>query len=84
MSGEDRARKKFAVLMLVEPRAFEVEQRNAGKVRERERVDRELGERLVGRRVGLVVEKMHRAIPDLDKVDVAGNSAFSSRTFQRG
>jgi hypothetical protein len=30
---EDRARKKFAILVLVEPCAFEVEERNAGEVR---------------------------------------------------
>ena len=46
--------------MLVEPRALEIEQRDAGQVRKRERVDRELRERLVGRRVGLVVEDVDR------------------------
>ena len=45
-------------------------------MRECERVDRELGERFICRRVGFVVEKMHGAVLDLDKVDVAGNDAF--------
>jgi hypothetical protein len=62
--------------MLIEPRALEIEQRNASQVRERERVDRQLRERLVGDRVGLVVEKMHGAIPDLEEVDMAGNDAI--------
>ena len=65
--------------MLIEPRAFKIEQRNAGQVRERERVDRQLRERLVRGGVGLVVEKMHGAVPDLEEVDVAGNDAFVTR-----
>ena len=73
---EDRARKKFAILVLVEPRALEIEQRDAGQVRKRERVDRELRERLVGRRIGLVVEYVDRSVSNLDEIDVAGDDAF--------
>src|SRR5579863_5862548 len=72
-------RKELAILVLVKPRALEIEQWNSGQVRERERADRQLRERLICRRFGLVVEKMHRAIPDLEKVDVAGNDAFVTR-----
>ena len=73
---EDRARKKFAILVLVEPRALEIEQRDAGQVRKRERVDRKLCERPVGRRIGLVVEYVDRSVSNLNEIDVAGDDAF--------
>ena len=68
--------------MLIEPRALEIEQRNAGQLRERERVDRQLREWPVGRGIGLVVEKMHSAIPHLEEVDMAGDDPFAFRDFR--
>ena len=65
---EKCARETFAILVLIEPSAFEIEQRDAGKVRERERVDRELRERLIGGRIGLVVEYVDGAVSDLEKI----------------
>jgi hypothetical protein len=44
---------------------------NAGQAGKRERVDRELGNRLVGPRVGFIVEDVHGAVSDLDKINVA-------------
>ena len=73
LAGEDGAREKFAVLALVEPRALEIEERDAGQVRERERIEGELGERLPGGRVGFVVEDVNCAVADLQEVDMAGD-----------
>ena len=56
--GEHRAREKFAVLVLVEPGALDVEQAKPG---ERNGIDGAPRERAVGAGVGLVVEDMHRA-----------------------
>ena len=54
---EERAGKELAVLLLVEPGALDVEEPEAGDAaRERERVDRELRDWLVGASVRLVVE----------------------------
>src|SRR5208283_5971770 len=75
LAGEDGAREQFAVLALIEPRALEIEERDAGQVRERERIEGELGERLPGGRVGFVVENVDRAVPDLQEVDMAGDRA---------
>ena len=47
LAGEHGAREKLAVLALVEPRAFEIEEWDAREVREGESVRRELRERLV-------------------------------------
>ena len=79
---KDRAWKEFAVLMLVKPRAFKVEQRNAGEMRKRQRVDRELRERLVGGRIGLVVEYVNGAVADLNEIDVAGNRTLLAVQFE--
>ena len=73
LAREDGAREELAVLALVEPRALEIEERNAGQVREGERIEGELGERLPGGRVGLVVENVDRAVADLQEVDMAGD-----------
>jgi hypothetical protein len=73
---EDFAREELAMLMLIEPRALEIERRNAGELRERECVDRRLRERLVGDRAGLIVEDVDRAIAHLHEIDVAGDSAL--------
>ena len=70
------ARKKFAILLLIEPGAFEIEQRDAGELRERKRVNRKLREGLVGGRVGFVIEDVDRAISDLETVDVAGDDTL--------
>jgi len=42
-----------------------------GEAGERERIDRELGNWFVCPCVGLVVEDVHGAVPDLEKIDVA-------------
>ena len=73
---EQRARKELVVFFLVEPGAFEVEELQAGHADgERERVDRELRDRLVGARIGLVIEDVDGVVPDLQKVDMAGDGA---------
>ena len=83
MCCKQRARKKFAVLLLVEPRALDVEQLEARhEPRERERVDRELRDRLVGARIRLVIEDVHGAVAHLQKVDVAGDRSLG-RTHPR-
>jgi hypothetical protein len=72
---EELAGKKFAVFVLVEPRAFDVEKPDAGEAGDRERVDRELSDRLVRTRIRFVVQDVHGAVSDLDKIDVAGDHA---------
>jgi hypothetical protein len=42
-------------------------------VARRQRVDRELGDGFVRPRIWLVVEDVHCAVPDLEKIDVAGD-----------
>lgn len=72
---ERRPREEFAVFLLVEPRALDVEEPEARhQARERERIDHELSDRLIGARVGFVIEDMHRAIPHLQEVHVAGGT----------
>ena len=46
LGREDGAGEELAVLALVEPRALEIKQWDAGQVREGERIESELGERL--------------------------------------
>ena len=79
--SEHRAREKFAVLVLVEPGAFDVEKAKPGEPGQCEGIDGELGERPVGAGVGLVVENMHRAVPHLQKVDMAGDGLVVRRTL---
>ena len=79
--GEHRAREEFAVLLLVEPRAFDVEQTKPGEPGECQGIDGELRERAVGAGVWFVVEDMHRAIADLQKVDMAGDGLVVRCTF---
>jgi hypothetical protein len=73
---EERPRKKLAILVLVEPRTFNVEELEtrhaAGKW---QGVDGELRDRLIRPGVGFVVEDVHRAIPDLQKINMAGEVA---------
>jgi hypothetical protein len=52
---QKRARKELAILLLVEPRAFDIEESQARELSEREGVDHELGNRMVGTGAGLVV-----------------------------
>ena len=75
LSRQQRSRKKFAILLLVEPRAFDIEQAQAGQPSERKRIQGQLRDRFIGARVGLVVEDVHRAVADLDEIDVAGEDA---------
>ena len=73
---EKRARKKLVVFLLVEPGAFDVEEFQARHADgERERIDRELRDRLVGARIGFVIEDVHGVVADLQKVDVARDAA---------
>ena len=72
VSGSEQfAREKFAVFVLVEPRALDVEQLEACEVCERERVDGELRNRPTGPSGGLVVEDMNGTVSDLQEVYVA-------------
>ena len=76
MLGEKRARKKFVVFVFVKPGAFDVKEFQAGHTDgERQRVDRQLRDGLVGARIRLVIENMHGVVSDLQKVDVAGDRA---------
>ena len=79
--GEHRAREKFAVLVLVEPGALDVEEAKPGEPGEGQGIDGELRERAVGAGVGLVVENMHRAVPHLQKVDMAGDGLVVRRVL---
>ena len=76
MLGEKRARKELIVFLLVEPGAFDVEELQARHAhRERERVDRELRDGLVGACIGFVVQDVHGVVSDLQKIDVARDAA---------
>ena len=76
MLGEKRARKELVVFLLVEPGAFDVEEFQARHADgERQRIDRELRDRLVGARIGFVIKDVHGIVSDLQKVDVAGDAA---------
>ena len=83
LACQQRAREKFAVLLLVEPGAFDIEQFEtwcaAGKGK---RVNGELSDRLIrsGRR--LVVENVKRAVSNLQKIDMAGQVARFVHAFK--
>ena len=77
LACEQRAREKFAVLLLVEPGAFDIEHLDAGKAGKCECVDGKLSDRLVGPSIGLVVEDVHGAVSDLQKINVPGDRTFS-------
>ena len=47
--------------------------------RERERIDRQLRDRLVGACVGFVIQDMHRTVSHLQEIDVAGDDARFAR-----
>ena len=77
---EQRAGKELVVLLLVEPRAFDVEEFQARHADgERECVDRQLRDGLVGARIGFVIEDVHGIVAYLQKVDMAGD-ASAART----
>lgn len=73
LTRENRSGEELAVLLLVEPGAFEIEERNTGQVRQCERVDRKLRERFVGLCVRFVVEQVDRSVADLHEINVAGD-----------
>src|SRR5919204_4296039 len=63
---------ELEVVALIEPGADKVIEPEAGAPRERQGIDHELGDGLVPDRVRLVVEDVDAAVPDLHKIDVAG------------
>jgi hypothetical protein len=87
--------KNLAVLLLVEPCALDVEELEVGnQARERKRIDRELGDWLVGSCIRFVVQDMHRAVSYLQEIDVTGDDSLpivlagrefdAMRRFERG
>src|SRR5206468_1927247 len=65
---------EFAILFFVKPGATDIEETQTWhKLGQRQRVDRELGERLVRADIGFVVEDVHGAVAHLQEVDVAGD-----------
>ena len=71
--SEEFTWEKFAVLVFVEPRAFNVEELDAGQAGKGERINSELCDRLVGAGVWFVVENVHGAIANLHEVNVTGD-----------
>jgi len=63
---EKRAGKELTVLLLVEPSTLDIQEPQTGLARKRERIERELRDRLVGARVRFVIKNMNRTIPDLE------------------
>jgi hypothetical protein len=59
--------------MFIEPSAFDVEELDACEARDRKRIYRKLSDWLVRTRVGFVIENVHGAVSDLEKVDVTGD-----------
>jgi hypothetical protein len=64
-------RVKLKVVMLVEPSADEIIKAKPGAPRASERVDHELSDRHLTVCARLVVENMHRTVPDLNKAQRA-------------
>lgn len=74
--GKQRAGKELVAFVFVEPCTLNVEEFEAGHAHgERERVDRELRDGLVGARVGLVIKNVHGAVSNLQKVEMSGDRA---------
>lgn len=63
---------ELVVVMFIEPGADEIEEPKARAPGESERVDHELRDGSLQTRVGLVVKDVHRAVTDLQYVDVPG------------
>jgi len=61
--------------MLIEPRTFDVKQLSAREMGERERINSELGDRLIRPGIGLVIKNVQGAVPDLEKIEVPGDGA---------
>ena len=80
---EERAREEFAVFILVELGAFDIEKPQARQPGERERVNHELRDRLVGAGVRLVIEDVHGAVADLQEVDVASDALSTAALWQQ-
>ena len=79
-SSEQCTRKEFAVFFFVEPRAFDVEEPEAGdQTGQRERVDRELCDRPIDAGIRLVIQDVHGAVAHLKEVDVAGDAGIGRR-----
>jgi hypothetical protein len=72
---EELAGENFAIFVLVEPGALDVKEPDAGEAGDRQRIDRELSNRLVGTCIRFVVQDVHGAVSDLEKIDVAGDHA---------
>jgi hypothetical protein len=70
--SEECPGKEFTILGFVEPGAFDVEKLEAWiPAGQRQSIDRELGDRLVGGRIRPVVQDVDGTVSDLQKVDVA-------------
>jgi hypothetical protein len=61
------AGKEFAILVLIEPGAFDIEKAQPGELGERQRINSELGQRVVGARIRFVVEDVDRAVAHLQR-----------------
>jgi hypothetical protein len=73
---QEHAREELVVFFFIKPGTLDVKEFQAGYAdRERERVDRELRNRLVRARIRFVIEDMHGVVADLQKVEVAGDRA---------
>src|SRR5438552_3050400 len=82
-ADEERTWEELAILLLVEPGAFDVEELEAGdQAREGERVDCQLGNRLVRASIRLVVQDVYGAVAHLQEIDVSGDRALG-RTHPR-
>ena len=69
---EEGTREHFAVLVLVEPRALDVEEFQASRAaRQGKGVDRELRDRAIRARIRLVVQHVHATVAHLQEIDVA-------------
>jgi hypothetical protein len=76
MLHEKRAREELVVFLLIEPGTLDVEELEAGYAHgERERINRELRDRLVRARIGFVIKNMYGVVSDLQKIDMAGDGA---------
>ena len=73
---EQKAWRKLVVAVFVKPGAFDVEESQARhEARQRECVNGELRDRLVGARIGLVVEDVDRAVARLQEIDMSSDEA---------
>ena len=77
-AGKKDAWKKFAILVFVEPCAFDIKQLDARETGKRERVNGELSNWPIRARIGLVVEDVDGAVSDLKEIDVAGDRTFGA------